>query len=81
MTQVRDLALRLRGQVQGALDAESRDFVDELIDEVGEEGIAVKVCLAAAVRIGIRIDARSIEDAARLGWPNEAAKLRSLAAV
>lgn len=71
----RDLAVRLREAVWDALDVEARDFVDELI-EVGEEGVAIDICLHAAIRAHSVLDAAVIEDVDRLGWQDEAAKLR-----
>jgi len=63
-----EIASRFRAAVLPCLRGDSRELVDEWIDEVGEYGIAVGECLAVAAANRVSIDPDLIADARREGF-------------
>lgn len=64
----RALADRFRSLAYSLLNEDARELVDEGIDEVGEYGLAARLCASAMQRAGTFIPPEMLEQADKLGF-------------
>lgn len=63
-----EIAERFRSAVLPVLEADTLEFVNEWINDVGEYQIAVTICAQVAAEDGIELDPALVQEAIRFGF-------------